>query len=200
MPQSGIRSFAFYLAMLFLFLPAAHSLDAPIADPNQPQKVEVTNTPLEVTYGKNKTQIIIDFDLENGETYQSSYLNVSEYRSVAFYVTVVKEISSSSSALALPAIYQLDAFFSTSADESGYKDLDTKQTLYFQPGAQEFGSQTSIGHDSKTTTENFIKTSTGEPSSRVLWTPALGPYVRVELKSRTPGEKRKYRITAYFMI
>ena len=189
----------FPVLILLLWTLPLNAADLGGVDPNQPQKVEVTNTPLEVTVGKNKAQVIIETDLEYKQAYQSSYLNVSEYKNVAFYVTPVRELNSSSSSLGVNAIYKLDAFFSVSSDESGYKDLDTKQTLYFYPGSQEFGSQMSGGVDGKTLSENFVKTSTGETGTRVLCTPAYGPFVRLELKNLAPGEKRKFKITAYFM-
>jgi hypothetical protein len=199
MPQPGFRVFLSLGACVFFFCPPLIAADA-VTDPNQPQKVEVTNTPLEVTFGKNKTQVIVDIELEKDAVYQSSYLNVSEYRHASFFVTTVKELNSSISGSVFPAVYQLDAFYSTSSDESGYKNLETKETLYFYPGAQEFGSLMASGADGKTVSEHFIKTSTGETSTRVLSAPVFAPYVRLELRSRTPGEKRKFRISAYFSV
>ena len=133
--------------------------------------------------------------LESQEVYQSNYLQVQGYRQVAFYVgpgvSVINEI-------AQPVVltYQLDAYFSLEGSLTGVKDFESNKTKYLRPGWKEFGYQQDEGGAER---PFFVKTTTGETTSRVLVVPVYAPYARVELKNLTPGEPRKFKITAYLM-
>lgn len=182
--------FSFYAGMPLL---PAQTLGVPEAA-DAPEKVEVVETPVEITTPANKIQEIVpEVQLDFGEVYQSVYINVSDYSQIAFFV-IPKGTKASQDPLTLQ--YRLDAFFSVNQDMTGIKDLDTKVTKFIYPGWQEFGSILSEETPQK---PSFFKTSTGDVPSFVLNTPVLGPYVRVELKNRASGERQKFKIVAYLV-
>ena len=155
------------------------------------QEVKVTNSPLLTSLGTNTVvEVISEISLEFNQLYQSNYLDVRDYRQIAVYISENRDLNDS---LKILPSYKLDAFFSTANDATGVKNLDTKETQFVRPGIKEFGYETDAQNA-------FFKTSTGDTTARALLAPVVGPYVRIELRNRTAGEKRKFRVTAYLMV
>ena len=150
---------------------------------DKPKKVKVVNGPVEVRLvDQSKIQEIVSGGSVNTDgIYRSDYIEVKDYKEIAFYVKPEKDVHDPQKAA---AVFQLNAFFSI---ENGKPEEE--------PGHQEFGAWLIEGPD--TEKPHFLKTTTGETSSRVLFTPIYGPYVRVELKNSNPGDTRKFKITAF---
>lgn len=180
------------LMSLFIWAFPAWAQEANRPVPVPPAETETTTskagTIKEVTAG------ITTLDYE--QTYQSPYLDVRSYRYVAFYVLEQKVLNSPLQSTQ----YRLNAFFSVNTDLSGVQGMQANEMDYVYKGWQEFGSGRILTEHS-TGDSNFITTTTGVTSSRVLYMPVYGPYVRVELKNLTEDKspKRVFRIYAYLV-
>lgn len=184
------------------FPPSLHAIDLGIGmeGEDKPKKVEITNTPLPVTSQKSELKIITPdsgVDLEYNGIYQSPYLAVSGFRQVVFYVKPIKVLNDLEKNLEIR--YQLDAFFAAEPDLTGTRDFGASLTQFDQPGWQQFGILLSPPQKETPEIPSYVKTSTGETSARVLYVPIYGPYVRLELRNRTPGDKRRFSVTAYLI-
>lgn len=171
--------------------------DLELGDSESPatiKPVRIANVPLPVEYAeKNVAQELVPaMFLESGETYQSEFFNLVGYSHAAFYVELIK-----TSILDEPSIrYQLDAFFATDTELTGLRDFAQKRVIYLHPGSQEGGSKK---NQHETEKKLYVKTSTGETSTRVLFSPLYCPFVRLEFKNLTPGKAGKFRIRAYLI-
>lgn len=137
---------------------------------------------------------LVELDVE--EVYQSSYIDVSDFRYAAFYVMPAQAVLNAPE----PVLwYQLDAFFSIVQDSTTIKKMGEKKGEFLHKGWQEFGvSRLGAGAgQSSTGIPSLIRTSTGKVAGRALYTPVYGPYVRVELKNLTEKTTAKFRIVAY---
>ena len=160
-----------------------------------PIKVAVVNEdPIQTTESEisEVREIARSIQLDFEKEYQSAYLDVRDYRSVAFYVIPEKMLREPET----PVLYRLDAFFSMDTGTVAYKKFGEKEDEALKKGHQEFGS-TKVEEEGSVGVSSFAKLSTGRTHSRVLYSPIYGPYVYVVLKSLTPQDGRKFRIIAY---
>ena len=181
----------FFCLILFILYPTSTSVGQTELGTPQAQESEAAepeSSVKEVTAGA--------VTLEHGQLYQSPYLDVRDYREATFYVLEQKVLNSPRA----ETKYRLDAFFSVNTDSSGTLNFDTNQVEFLYRGWQEFGSLKSQAEESEGSGD-FKITSTGLTSSRVLATGVYGPYVRVELRNLTEGDKAKrtFRVYAYLV-
>jgi len=141
----------------------------------------------------NKIHAVIrKVELDFEEEYDSQYIDVQEYRHVAFYV-----LPDQSTSLPSPYIlYQLDAFFSLRDVTRMPSKIESKSLSSEAAGWNEFGSVI-VKSQGSTGESLFTRLTTGKTTSRVLYTNVYGPFVRVVLKNLTPGKRRKFEIVAY---
>ena len=136
--------------------------------------------------------------LAPGDLYQSQYSDIRRYRYVSIYVLEEKVLNSPQA----PFRYQLDAIFSVNTDFTGFQDSDSKTgaVSLLHKGWQEFGSS-QASQEGSVGSVNFNFTSTGPTSSRVLFAPVYGPFVRVELQNLLEDrhDVRSFRIIAYLI-
>jgi len=141
----------------------------------------------------NLSQVITNqVELEFEEEYESPYIEVKDYRNIAFYVLLEQSFSLPSPRI----LYQLDAFFSLRPVDRTLLKIGLNNPSSEATGWQEFGSvivkpQTEKGESS------FTRLTTGVTVSRVLYTSVYGPYVRVVLKNLTSNKTCKFKIVAY---
>ncbi len=175
---------------------------------DQGKQVEVTNLPIQVITKKINgedtpipylrvqpadyfiQEIGKEITLGAGEVYESEPFDVREYRECAIYVIPDTVLGSQTDSL-----YQTDAYFSITPATQKIQKMGEKAGKQTK-GWQEFGNM-KVDSSSKTETESFMKLSTGQTSSRVLFTKIYGPFIQVALKNLTPDSKRKFKITAY---
>ena len=192
-------SLFFFLVMILLGHPSLWALDlGGSSTAGQTPEVKIADQPLKVEENTDGTilEIAGEVQLNNGETYESDYVDVKSYHYATFYAlekndNSIKVVSTPQA----PARYQLDAYFTIDSNTTKLMSMDDNKPKVINKGIQEFGSQLSKAEGD--VQPSFEKLSTGETSSRVLYTRIYGPYVRVVLKSLSPKEQQRYRIVAY---
>lgn len=188
----------FVFSLLFFAFPAfALDLGGTTSENAEPQKVQVVNTneepvPVAARGTHEVREIVHETQLSFGEDYESSYIDVSDYHNVSFYVIPQKALNEPQ-----PNIrYKLDAFFSVDTSTTTYKKAGERDEKLAGEGWQQFGNMM-IRDENPPGQPAFTFLTTGETGSRILSTPVYGPFVRIVLKSLTESDRRKFRIVAF---
>ncbi len=198
MKKIPFYSFSSFTFVLFLFLLSqtafAIDLGGTTSEDDKPQKVEIINEePVKIkdsSEGELKT-ITSGSQLKPLEDFESPYIDVREYKTVAVYVLPEKKLNDS-----VDIRYKVDAFFAVAADSAEYKKFGDKSQNLYGEGSQEFG-HIHVEETGGKEIPSFTKTTTGETTSRVLYSPVFGPFMRVKVRNLDSGETRKFQIVAY---
>ncbi|MFH1837171.1 MAG: hypothetical protein ABH862_03555 [Candidatus Omnitrophota bacterium] len=161
-----------------------------IIQPVAGEQVEPVSVEVKVV---SETRVIRNrIELNFEEEYESDYIDVRDYRNIAFYVLP----ESGTSSPVPDALYRLDAFFSLENTKETLWEIGSTKAARLSIDWQEFGSMI-VKPDGTSEELSFVRLTTGETMSRVLYTNVYGPFVRVVLKNLTPEKKYRFKITAY---
>ena len=196
------RSLPFLILLTVISIPSLWALDLGGAGATtgggENPKVEIEGQPIQVKENSDGEvrEIATEIQLDNGQTYESDYVDVKSFRYATFYVlekndNSIKVVSTPQA----PVRYELNAYFTVDSNTTKVMAMGDDKPKVLNKGIQEFGSQLSKMEGD--VQPSFEKLSTGETSSRALYTRIYGPYVRVVLRSLSSKEQQRYRIVAY---